>query len=95
MSSSVPAQSATIATYAASTTSGTLLAAGGSRRAWLVSNTSGQILYLRFAADAATAANYSVAIASGGYYECPQPVYAGAVTAITAAGAGNVQVTSW
>lgn len=93
--SSNSAQTATVATVAASTTSAALLAAGGSRRAWVVSNLAGAIAYLRFGSGAAVATDYTVAVAAGGYYECPQPVYGGPVQVILASGTGNVLVTSW
>ena len=93
--STVAAQSATVTAYAASTTSGTMLAAGGSRKAWIVVNSTAAIAYLRFGSGAASATDFSVSIAVGGYYECPQPVYGGQVTAILASGTGNLLVTSW
>lgn len=93
--STVGSQTATVATVNATTTSSSLLAAGGARKAWIVYNASGQIAYLRFGTGAASSTDYSVQLASGVYYESPQPVYAGAVQVILAAGTGPVQVTSW
>jgi hypothetical protein len=87
-------QAATVATVAASTTSASLLTGAG-RNAWFAVNATGAIAYLRFGSNAASSSDFSVSIAAGGYYECPQPVYAGPVQVILASGAGNIQVTSW
>jgi LysM repeat protein len=93
MSVSAP-QTATVTAVPASTTSAALLA-GGSRRGWVVSNISGQIAYLRFGSGAASATDHTVTVASGAYYESPQPAYGGPVQVVLAAGSGNVLVTSW
>lgn len=87
-------QTATVATVAGSTTSAALLTGAG-RNAWIVVNTSSVVAFLRFGSGAATSGDFSVSIAAGGYYECPQPVYAGPVQVILASGTGNLQVTSW
>ncbi len=91
-----PFQTATVTTVAVSTTSATLLAAGVGLNFRAVSNTSGQVLYVRFGTGAAVSTDHTVAVASGGYYEFPQPLYTGAVTAIMGGGTtGNVLVTTY
>lgn len=87
-------QTATVAAVAGSTTSAALLTGAG-RNAWFVQNATAAIAYLRFGSGAASSTDFSVSIAAGGYYECPQPVYAGPVQVILASGTGNLQVTSW
>jgi hypothetical protein len=93
--STVGSQTATVTAVPASTTSASLLAAGGARKAWVVSNPTGVVAYLRFGSGAAVSTDFTVQIAAGGYYESPQPVYAGPVQVILASGTGNVLVTSW
>jgi hypothetical protein len=93
--STVSKQTAVVTPVALSTTSASLLAAGGSRSNWVVSNISGQIVYLRFGSGAASATDHSVPIAAGAYYECPIPLYGGPVQAVMATGTGNVLVTTW
>ena len=85
-----------MSSVAASTTSASRLAASASRKAWVVSNTTAAIAYLRFGSGAASATDFTVQLAATtGYYECPQPVYNGPVQVILASGTGNVIVTSW
>lgn len=87
--------SATVATVPCTTTSASLLTANGARSNWVVENLSGQTAYIRFGTGAASSTDYTKSLATGGYYECPQPLYRGAVQIVLGAGSGNVQVTSW
>lgn len=95
--STVSKQSASVTAPTITTASSTLLAAGAGRQMWIVTNPAASpgILYLRFGTGAASSTDYSVAIAVGGYYECPIPVYGGAITAVLATGSSAVQVTAW
>jgi hypothetical protein len=93
--SSTSAQNATVTSPSLSTTSATLLAAGGARKAWYVVNNTAAVMYLRFGSGAASSTDFTAQVAAGGAWECPQPVYSGQVTAILASGTGNAQVTAW
>ena len=95
MTASPAKQTATVTAPAMTTTSALLLAASANRSMWFVTNTTAAVLYLRFGSAAATSGDYSVAIAAGGYYECPIPVYGGAVQGVLASGTGNPEVTAW
>lgn len=95
MSGSNVKQSATVAPpVATSTTVATLLAAGGARQMCMIVNDSAAILYVKFGAGASSS-DYSVAIAAGGYYEVPVPMYGGVLTGTLATGTGNARVTSY
>lgn len=85
----------TVTSVSMSTTSASLLANNVGTNFRGVSNTTGQILYVLFGNGAASATNHTVPIAAGGYYEFPQPIFTGPVTAATATGAGNALVTSY
>jgi hypothetical protein len=92
------AQTATLATVAASAASTELFAeayqALGPVNGRAVFNDSTSVLYLKFGATASET-NYTVQIAGGGYYEFPQPLYAGEVDGIWASATGNARLTSW
>ena len=60
----------------------------------MIVNDSAVILYVKFGA-AATATDYTVALAAGGYYEAPVPVYGGVITGILASATGTARVTSY
>lgn len=87
-------QAATLANVASSATNVTLFAASGSTHARAVFNDSSAILYIKFGATASTS-SYTVQIAASGYYEFPQPLYAGRVDGIWASANGNARTTEW
>ncbi len=82
MTGPVPKQSATLANVVSSATSVALFAASGSARERTVFNDGTTTMLLSFSATASSATAFTVKIAAAGYYEFPQPLYAGAVTAI-------------
>ena len=86
--------SATLANVASSATSVTLFAAAGTVSARAIYNDSTAVLYVKFGATASTT-SYTVQLASGAYYEFPQPVYAGLVDGIWASANGSARLTSW
>lgn len=87
-------QSADLANTTASASSVTLLAANGSVHGRAVYNDSTAVLYLKFGSTASTT-SYTVQLASGAYYEFPQPVYAGQVDGIWASANGAARTTEW
>lgn len=60
-----------------------------------ISNISGQIVYILFGTGTALSTVHTVAIAAGGFYEFPSPMFAGPVQAILATGSGSVLVTTY
>lgn len=86
---SVAASASSVQLFAASL--GTQLSLPGGRT---VFNDSTAVLYLKYGATA-SAADYTVQIAPGGYFEFPVPVYAGQVDGIWSAANGNARTTSW
>lgn len=94
MAASVPTQSATLAAVATSTTVATLLGAGARRSMVIIVNDSAGNLFVKFGA-AASATDYTVKIATQGYYEVPTPAYGGAITGILDSGTGTGRVTSY
>jgi hypothetical protein len=80
---------------AVSTTSAPLFALGAGTRFRGISNITGQIIYVLFGNGTASATNHTVPIAAGGYYEFPQPLYTGPVSAVTATGSGNALITTY
>lgn len=87
-------QAATLANVTSSASSTTVFAANGAARARAVYNDSTAVLYLKFGATASTT-SYTVQLASGDYYEFPQPVYGGLVDGIWAAANGAARTTEW
>ena len=87
-------QAATLANVTSSATSVTVFAANGAARARAVYNDSTAVLYLKFGATASTT-SHTVQLASGDYYEFPQPVYGGLVDGIWAAANGAARTTEW
>jgi hypothetical protein len=85
---------ATVANVASSASNGTVFATATNVHGRTVFNDSTAVLYLKFGATASTS-SYTVQIAAAGYYEFPQPVYAGQVDGIWASANGNARVTSW
>lgn len=90
----VGAQGATTASVASSTSSVVLFAAASSPRARLVSNDSSAVLYLKFG-TAASATSFTVSVPANGYYEFPQPCYAGVVHGAWASAAGSARTTQY
>lgn len=85
---------ATLANVASSATNVTLFAASSNALGRTIYNDSTAVLYVKFGVTA-SATSYTVQIAAGGYYEFPQPAYAGQVDGIWASANGNARVTSW
>jgi len=82
---------ATVTTAASSATNITLFSASHASGR-MIFNDSTQVLYVKFGATATTS-SYTVQIAAGGYYEFPQPLYAGRVDALWASANGNARLT--
>jgi hypothetical protein len=82
----------TVTVVAASASAVTLFAAGGPAGTRTVTNASTAVLYLKYGAAAALN-SYTVAIPASGYYELPQPLYAGLVTGIWDAANGSAYCT--
>ena len=89
-----PGQQATVTTVAASASSVTLFAAAGGGQGRTVDNNSAATLYLLFGSPA-SASNFTVEIAPGGYYEFELPLFLGLVTGIWTSATGSADVTSW
>lgn len=85
---------ATTANVTSANTNTTLFAPASSANARAVYNDSTAVLYLKFGTTASTG-SYTVQIGAGGYYEFPQPTYAGRVDGIWASANGFARVTSW
>lgn len=94
MAISAGSQAATTANVASSATSVPIFAAGSGAKVRTVWNDSSAILYLKFGATASIT-SATVAIASQGYYEFPQPVYAGQVDGIWASANGFARTTQY
>lgn len=79
----------TVTTPATSTTDATILAPNANRKGGVIVNLAAVVLYVKFAAAAATAASFSYPLpASGGSCEIPAG-YTGAVHAILASGGAS------
>lgn len=87
-------QTATLANVTSSASSVTVFAANGAARARTIYNDSTAVLYLKFGATASTT-SYTVQLASGDYYEFPQPLYGGLVDGIWASANGAARTTEW
>lgn len=87
-------QSATLANVASSASNTNLFAATAQINARVVYNDSTAVLYLKFGATASTT-SYTVQIASQGYFEFPDPLYAGQVDGIWASANGFARTTQW
>lgn len=88
------ATSATLANVASSATNVTIFSAVASVSGRTIYNDSTAVLYIKYGVTA-SATSYTVQIAANGYYEFPQPIYAGQVDGIWASANGNARVTSW
>jgi hypothetical protein len=76
--------------------SANILASNASRKGATITNTDANVLYLDLSGGTASSTSYSVAVASGGFYELPWPTYTGLITGIWAAdGAGAALVTEF
>jgi hypothetical protein len=87
-------QTATLASVASSASSTSLFSAGDQVQGRTVFNDSTAVLYVAFAGTASETA-YTVQLAAGGFYEFPQPPFAGAVSGIWASANGNARTTQW
>lgn len=85
---------ATLANVASSATNVTLFASNPAAKVRTVWNDSTAILYIKFGATASVT-SATVPVASQGYYEFPQPLYAGQVDAIWASTNGNARTTEY
>lgn len=95
MSSTPGTQTTTPARVATSATFAPLLAASGSRRMVHIFNESAAILYVKYG-NTASATDYTLQIAAGGYYETPSGnPYSGLITGILASGTGFAQITAY
>lgn len=85
---------ATVKTQVASAASSTtILAANASRRSAIIVNTDPNTLRIKYGATA-SATSFTAVIPSGGYWEMPEPIYAGIIDGIwDVDGAGVAQVT--
>lgn len=92
MTVSTAADNATVTRVASSATSVTLKALNSGRRTLAIYNESTAVLYVKFGTTA-SATDYTVQLASGGYYESPQPCFRGRVDGIWSAANGAAQVT--
>lgn len=87
------AMSAVTSRVTSSATAVTLLAANGSRNQATIYNESTQVLYVKFGVNA-SATDYTLPIAGGGYYEFPVR-YLGVVTGIWVSADGFAQMTEF
>jgi len=87
-------QTATVASVASSATNTTLFTGIAQIHGRAVFNDSTAVLYLKFGATA-SATSHTVQIAAGGYYEFPQPLYAGQVDGIWASANGSARTSQW
>lgn len=87
-------QTATIGSVAGTTSSVTLFSGTDHANGRVVYNNSSAVLYLAYGGSASTT-NYTVQIASQGYFEAPVPVYAGVVSGAWASNAGTAFTTYW
>lgn len=85
-------QTATTSNVSASVTSVTLLSASGRARGRTVFNDSTAVLYLKYGATASST-SYTVQVSPGGFFEFPEPCYAGRVDGIWSAANGTARCT--
>lgn len=84
--------SAAITSVTAAAANTALLGADGTRKGVIITNDSTANLKLAYGSPA-TATNFSVLIAPGGYWEMPAPVYLGALNGIWDAANGAARIT--
>lgn len=82
----------TINRIAASLTSVTLIASNTSRKGGYIYNDSTENMYLKLGSST-TSISKTVTIAGSGFYELPQPIYTGIVSAAWAVATGSADVT--
>jgi len=75
-----------------STTVATIAALNTARKGLFIYNDSGRDVFVRLAAGA-TDSVFTLKMEKDDYYEMPQPIYTGVITAITDAGSGDILVT--
>lgn len=92
--SAIADQAATLANVSSSASSVTVFSANAAAKGRALYNDSTQVLYLKFGATASTT-SYTVQLASGDYFEFPQPLYGGLVDGIWAAANGAARTTEW
>lgn len=93
MATTVGTQTTTPQRVSTSTTFANLVTASGNRKMAHIFNESAAILYVKYG-NTASATDYTVQVAAGGYYETPPGApYSGLITGILASGTGFAQVT--
>lgn len=92
--STTSSQVATLANVASSTSSVALFASAGAAKNRLVYNDSSSAMYICFN-GVASLTNFSVKVASQGYYEFPATCFGGAVTAIWDTANGFARTTQY
>lgn len=92
--SAISDQSATLANVSSSASSVTVFSASAAAKGRAVYNDSTAVLYLKFGTTASTT-SYTVQLASGDYFEFPQPLYGGRVDGIWASANGAARTTEW
>lgn len=86
---------AAVVPVATSTTVATLLASAASKKMVHIFNDSAGKLYVCYGAGA-SATNFTVLLAAGGYYETPSGFpYSGIITGILDTGTGTARITSY
>lgn len=76
------------------TTATTIAAANPDRRGLIIFNEGGsQDLYVKYGTGATTTSYAFKIVKSGGYWEMPEPIYVGAVSAVVSSGSTAIQVT--
>jgi len=95
MSSSPGTQTTVPARVATSTAFANLVVAVTARKMVHIFNESAGILYVKYG-NTASATDYTLQIAAGGYYESPSGnPYSGLITGILSTGTGFAQVTAY
>lgn len=93
--STIGSQAAVVTRVATSGTVATLVASAASKKMVHIVNESAVIMYVKFGA-AASATDYTVALAASGYYETPPGFpYSGVITGTLASSTGFAQVTAY
>lgn len=76
------------------TTASTIAAANTNRRGLIIFNEgASQDVFIKYGTGATTTSYAFKIIKAGGYWEMPQPIYTGAITAVVATGSTELQVT--
>lgn len=85
---------ATLASVTSSITAVTLFAEYPLARARSIYNDSTSTMFLKYGAGASST-SYTIQIAAGAYFEFPQPLYAGLVSAIWTTANGAARTSEW